>query len=157
MVLFVPKAKCMGHKSRIEAGIVLQSFFFFFDKLLAEFLLFVSRMLRSAVLMALVLKGDFHKGICWFCWIGRWDWSFWWKKWGILLAGEIDPNYQGKLSCFYMMEAGNNRLESKVLGTFSVSMSSSKSQGKNHSNQNKSETAENQALSRKEGLGHSTN
>ena len=52
------------------------------------------------------------------------------KKWGILLAGEIDPNYQGKLSCFYMMEAGNNRLESKVLGTFSLSTSSSKSQGK---------------------------
>lgn len=52
------------------------------------------------------------------------------KKWGILLAGEIDPNYQGKLSCFYMMEARNKRLESKVLGTFSLSTSSSKSQGK---------------------------
>ena len=55
------------------------SIFFFFYKLLAEFLLFVSRMLKSAVLMALVLKGDIHKGICWFCWTGRWDWSFWWK------------------------------------------------------------------------------
>lgn len=37
MVLFVPKAKCMGHKSRIEAGIVLQSFFFFLINFLQNF------------------------------------------------------------------------------------------------------------------------
>ena len=59
------------------------------------------------------------------------------EKWGILLAGEIDPNYQGKWSCFYMTEAGSNRLESKVLGTFSLSMSSSKGQGKTMSTKTK--------------------
>lgn len=114
-------------ESRMEAGIVLQSFFFI-NFLQNFYFLFPEcwglqswwpwssreTSTRGHVGFA-ELEGEIgHFG-------EKMGYPIGWGNWSQL------PR---EISCFYMMEAGNNRLESKVLGTFSLSTSSGKSQGK---------------------------
>ena len=73
------------------------------------------------------------------------------------MVGEIDPNYQGKLGCSYMMEAGNNRLEPKgfLWAPFGLSTSSSKSVRKTRATNTKVGPRRDRPF-RNEGLGHAT-